>query len=170
MRGQVVGWQSLWHARERESIGRQGHVSWLRERVWAEISIWVSEWVNGSDDQKTRACVAVFVKGHQPHNAIMLWCIMLLLFVASCCCCCSIYYTIYKFTTVVFALLFGVRVLLSPTTPLLPQYPSPICFLLFHISISIWSIYCIPCPNCHSIIFSALNHDLHVSSCDRITF
>lgn len=27
--------------------------------------------MNGSDDQKTRACVAVFVKGHQPHNAIM---------------------------------------------------------------------------------------------------
>lgn len=50
--------------------------------------------MNGSDDQKTKACVAVFVKGHQPHNAIMHY-MLLLLFVASCCCCCSIYYTIY---------------------------------------------------------------------------
>jgi len=86
--------------REIESIGRQGHVSWLREREsglryrYEWVSEWVNEWVNGSDDQKTKACVAVFVKGHQPHNAIMHY-MLLLLFVASCCCCCSIYYTIY---------------------------------------------------------------------------
>ena len=76
LRGQVVGWQwqSLWHAREREKVlGGSGTChGWEREkrgRVIYQCVGWLtSRWMNGTDDQKTKACVTVFVK-HQPHNA-----------------------------------------------------------------------------------------------------